>query len=1177
MQVLNNLRHRGASGAEANVGDGAGILLQVPHEFMVKACHAVGIRLPGRGQYGVGMLFLPRRRPDRWRVQHAFERIIGEEGLSFLGWRPVPTINASLGAAATDSEPVISQVLVGRPDDIDDAEFERRLYVLRRRCETTIVIKGFYICSLSHRTVVYKGMLTAEQLEAYFPDLMHPATVSALAVVHSRFSTNTFPSWDRAHPYRFAAHNGEINTLRGNVNWMHTRQSLLESELLGDSLRRVLPVIDETGSDSSMLDNTLEFLVQTGRSLPHAMMMMVPEPWERHETMSEKRRAFYRYHSCFMEPWDGPAAIVATDGVTLCAMLDRNGLRPARYYLTDDDRLILSSEVGVVDVPPERIVRKGRLRPGHMLLVDTREGRIVSDDDVKERIAGEHPYAEWSATNTRTLDDLPPAPEPADEPTPMLQLQQTFGYTSEEVSMLLEPMAEQGKEAIGSMGTDTPLAVLSNRPRLLYEYFKQLFAQVTNPPIDASREKLVTATGIVLGPTRNMLAPVPEAARVFELPHPLLTNEALARVRAMDQPGLRATTLALSWDPTTGGDGLEMALEDLFAAADAAIEQGFAVLVLSDRGITEERAPIPALLATAGLHHHLIRNQRRTRVGLVVETGEAREVHHFALLLGYGAGAVNPWLALDTVRHIGPDSADNYIKAAVTGVIKVISKMGISTFSSYCGAAIFEAIGLSTELVERYFDDTPTRIEGAGMDILAEEVRRRHAEAFRSRGGAPAILPSGGEYKWRPDGEAHLFGPRAVHLLQNACRTNNYEKFREYSDVVDRQQSARCTLRSMFKMDKSRPSVPQEEVENISAIVSRFETGAMSYGSISGEAHEALAIAMNRLGARSNTGEGGEDPRRFTPDPNGDSRKSYIKQVASGRFGVTSEYLVSAQEIQIKMAQGAKPGEGGQLPGHKVWPWIAKVRFSTPGVGLISPPPHHDIYSIEDLAQLIFDLKNANPRAKINVKLVSTVGVGTIAAGVAKARADAILISGYDGGTGASPLTSIKHTGVPWELGLAETHQTLLLNGLRSRVQLGTDGGLKTGRDVVMAALLGAERFGFSTAPLVVLGCVYMRVCHLDTCPVGIATQNPELRKRYTGDPGHVVNYMRFVAQQVRELLAELGFRTMDELIGRSEILKAPESIDHWKASGLKLDNILHRPKNVPAHVGGATASQDHH
>ncbi len=1173
MQVLGNMAHRGASGSEANVGDGAGILLQVPHDFMVTVCHAVGVHLPGPGEYGVGMLFLPTRRGDRWRVQHAFERIVGEEGLPFLGWRPVPTINAHLGQAARASEPAIAQALIGRPKGLDDdAEFERRLYVLRRRAETTIAIKGFYVTSLSHRTVVYKGMLTAEQLRDYFPDLMHPATVSALAIVHSRFSTNTFPSWDRAHPYRYVAHNGEINTLRGNVNWMHTREADLESGLLDSSLARVLPVIDPDGSDSAMLDNTLEFLVQTGRSLPHAMMMMVPEPWERHESMSAARRAFYRYHACLMEPWDGPAAIVATDGIKLCALLDRNGLRPARWYLTDDDRLILASEVGVMDIAPTRVVRKGRLRPGRMLLVDTAEGRIVSDEELKETVAGEHPYAEWIATNTVTLADLPPAPAAAEEPRPLIERQRAFGYTSEALSILLEPMAKTGKEPIGSMGTDTPLAVLSNRPRLLFEYFKQLFAQVTNPPIDAIREALVTATNIALGPERNLLEPSPESAGVLELNSPFLTNDAMARIGALRRPGLEAATLSLLWDPTTGGDGLELALDELFAEADAAIDRGVALLVLSDRGVTADRAAIPALLATAGLHHHLIRTQRRTRVGLAVETGEAREIHHFALLLGYGASAINPWLALESVADLGDDAQANYLEAANKGVVKVISKMGISTFRSYCGAQIFEAVGLGEALVSRYFEGTPTRIGGIGLPIVAEEVLRRHRAAFPTRSGGPTILPSGGEYQWRPDGEAHLFGPRTVHLLQHACRTNNYERFREYTALIDKQSEARCTLRSLFALRSPRPPVPLDEVEPISAIVARFETGAMSYGSLSAEAHEALAIAMNRLGARSNSGEGGEDPARYRPDPNGDSRASYIKQVASGRFGVTSEYLVNAREIQIKMAQGAKPGEGGQLPGHKVWPWIAKVRYSTPGVGLISPPPHHDIYSIEDLAQLIFDLKNANPRATVNVKLVSAVGVGTIAAGVAKARADAILISGYDGGTGASPLTSLKHAGVPWELGLAETHQTLLLNGLRGRVQLATDGGLKTGRDVVVAALLGAERFGFSTAPLVVLGCVVMRVCHLDTCPVGIATQNPELRRRYTGDPAHVVNYMRFVAQEVRQLLAELGFRSLDALIGRGRDVAHTVTTDHWKAAHLDLGRILEQPADRDESCG----AQDH-
>ncbi len=1179
LQVLENLRHRGASGA-AGVGDGAGIQLQIPHAFLTKACHAIGIHLPEPGGYGLGMFFMPHDRAARRPIQRAIARIADEEGCDLLGWRHVPTINAALGASARASEPLMMQAVFGRPKHLDAAAFERALYVVRRRAENEIAAPrgDFYAVSLSQRTVTYKGMLEAEQLSDYFPDLAHPSTESAIAVVHSRFSTNTFPSWDRAHPYRYVAHNGEINTLRGNINWMHTREARLKSALFGPDLARTLPVVTPDGSDSGMFDNCLEFLVLAGRSLPHALMMMVPEPWERHDSMSPTRRAFYRYHACLMEAWDGPAAIVATDGIQVAAVLDRNGLRPSRYYVTDDDRLILASEVGVLDLAPNRIVRKGRLQPGRMLLVDTAAGRIVDDDELKETIAAEHPYGQWLDDNIITLDGLQPSAAPPDEPSTLLARQRAFGYTVEEVRMVLGPMADDGAEAIGSMGNDTPLAVLSNRPRLLYDYFKQLFAQVTNPPIDGIREELVTATQVTLGPEGNLLNPVPESARVVELDSPVITNDQLARLRTLKGSAdpVRVATLPILWDASSGAHGLESALEDLFDAADNAIDDDFSVLVLSDRGVTRERAPIPALLAVAGLHHHLIRNRRRTAVGLVVETGSAREVHHIALLLGYGAVAINPYLALETVADRDEQAPARYVKAAVKGVLKVISKMGISTFRSYCGAEIFEAVGLREYFVRRYFNGTPSRIEGAGVDVIAEEVRRRHTAAFPARAGGEAGLPSGGDYHWRPDGEFHLFGPKPVHLLQRACRTNDYEKFREYTDIIDRQNVQRATLRSLFELKPRQAPVPLDQVEPIAAILKRFSTGAMSYGSISQEAHEALAIAMNRIGGKSNTGEGGEDAARYVPDGSGDSRNSAIKQGASGRFGGTSEYLVNATEIQIKMAQGAKPGEGGQLPGHKVYPWIAKVRLSTPGVGLISPPPHHDIYSIEDLAQLIFDLKNANPRARISVKLVATVGVGTIAAGVAKARADLVLISGYDGGTGASPLTSIKHAGVPWELGLSEVHQTLLKNDLRSRITVATDGQLKTGRDVILAALMGAEEFGFSTAPLVAMGCIYMRACHKNTCPVGIATQDPRLRERFAGDPAHVVAFMRFVAQQVREQMAALGFRRFDELVGRADLLAMPRALDHWKAKGLDLHAIVHRPQ-VPAGTHSTRVfAQDH-
>ena len=1182
LSVLENLRHRGACGCEVNTGDGAGILLQIPHEFLLKATHAVGIHLPAPGQYGVGTVFLPRDRAVRRRLQRRFEAIVNEEDQRFLGWRRVPTIHAGLGRTARACEPAIFQAFIGRdPDALDlleDDAFERKLYVIRRRAEQAIRYGGtiaggehFYVASLSMRTIVYKGMLMAEQLGPYFPDLLHPSAASALAIVHSRFSTNTFPSWERAHPYRYLAHNGEINTLRGNINWFHTREAMLQSQLFGAELKKVLPIIAEDGSDSGMFDNAFELLILAGRSLPHAMMMMIPEPWQHDETMSAEKRAFYEFHSSFMEAWDGPAAVAFTDGIRLGATLDRNGLRPARYYVTDDDRVILASEVGVLDVPPERIVYKGRLQPGRMLLIDTEAGRIVDNDELKQDIATQHPYQDWLESNLLTLADLrgsEPKAAPA-EPTDLRVRQKAFGYTTEELRLLLGPMARSGVEAIGSMGTDTPLAVLSNRPQLLYNYFKQLFAQVTNPPIDAIREAIVTATRVTVGPERNLLHPVPEAARLVSLPSPVLTNTALARIRSLDTPGLRAATIPILWNPEAGGSGLEEALEDVFDRADQAIDDGFTILILSDRGVLKGRAPIPALLATSALHHHLIRDKRRTRAGLIVESGEVREVHHIAMLVGFGAVGVNPYLALETIAdlvdrgHLPEVSTEeavaNYIKAAVKGLVKILSKMGISTVQSYCGAGIFEAIGLSETLVRRYFNGTPTRLGGIGIDVLAEEIRLRHAAAWPGRSGKETGLPAGGEYQWRKDGAFHLTGPRTVHLLQRACRENNYQLFKKYTRLVDDQSEHGVTLRSLLNLAGDRTPVPLEEVEPVTRILRRFKTGAMSYGSISKEAHESLAIAMNRIGGRSNTGEGGEDPSRYTPDPNGDSRNSAIKQVASGRFGVTSEYLVKATEIQIKMAQGAKPGEGGQLPGHKVYPWIAKVRFSSPGVGLISPPPHHDIYSIEDLAQLIHDLKNANRHARISVKLVSTIGVGTIAAGVAKAHADVILISGYDGGTGASPLTSIKHTGAPWELGLAETHQTLQLNELRSRVTLETDGQLRTGRDVVVAALLGAEEFGFATAPLIVLGCIMMRACHKNTCPVGVATQNPELRKRFTGDPAHVVGFMRFVAQEVRELMAGLGFRTVDEMIGRSDLLRPRRDVTHWKAKHLDLEPIVKR------------------
>ncbi|MCL5099075.1 MAG: glutamate synthase large subunit [Candidatus Omnitrophica bacterium] len=1185
LTVLMNLRHRGACGCEENTGDGAGLLLQTPHEFLKQVCAEAGVPLPGWKEYGTGLVFLPVDTADRRKSQKLFEEIIEAEGQRVLGWRTVPVNNASLGQTAQAGEPVVRQVFIGRNSVLtDDLAFERKLYVIRKQAENNIRYAGlkgcqdFYIVSLSYKTLVYKGMLTAEQLEQFYPELADPAMETALALVHSRFSTNTFPSWPRAHPYRYLAHNGEINTLRGNINWMHARQAMLESGLFGDDLRKVLPIIAPDGSDSAMLDNCLEFLVLAGRSLPHAMMMMIPEPWANNEGMSDAKKAFYEYHSCLMEPWDGPASIAFTDGVRIGAVLDRNGLRPSRFYVTKDDLVVLASEVGVLDLPADRVLQKGRLQPGRMLLIDTQEGRIVADDEIKGRIATELPYRQWLEEHLVILDELPDAPNvPEPDHETVLQRQQAFGFTYEEMRLLMAPMATLAVEPIGSMGTDTPLAVLSNRPQLLYNYFKQLFAQVTNPPIDALREEIVTSTETYIGPERNLVNPEPESCHRIKLKTPILTNEEFAKLRHLDGEGFPSITMPILYKVAEGGPGLARAMEDLYRRADQAVADGILMIILSDRGINAEYAPIPALLAVAGLHHHLIREGTRTRVGLLLESGEPREVHHFALLLGYGVGAVNPYLAFETLDDMirqgllpnlnHKDAVKNYVKGIIKGVLKVISKMGISTIQSYRGAQIFEAIGLHHSVVERYFTWTPSRIEGVDLEGVANEVRFRHESAFPALPVGGHTLDSGGQYKWRSDGEYHLFNPETIHKLQQSCRTNNFQLFKEYSTLINNQAKRLCTLRGLLGFKFPPVVVPLEEVEPVESIVKRFKTGAMSYGSISQEAHETLAIAMNRIGGKSNTGEGGEDPARYALDPNGDSRNSAIKQVASGRFGVTSLYLVQAKELQIKMAQGAKPGEGGQLPGHKVYPWIARVRYATPGVGLISPPPHHDIYSIEDLAQLIHDLKNANPAARISVKLVAEVGVGTVAAGVAKAHADVVLISGYDGGTGASPLTSIKHAGIPWELGLAETHQTLLLNNLRSRIVVETDGQLKTGRDVVIAALLGAEEFGFATAPLVVLGCVMMRACHLNTCPVGVATQDPRLRKNFAGDPAHVVHFMRFIAQEVRELMAQLGFRTFDEMVGRVDCLEVKKAVDHWKAHGLDFSNILYQP-DVPESVG---------
>ena len=1212
LQVLINLEHRGACGCEANTGDGAGILMQTPDAFFRKV---LPFTLPADGTYGAGLVFLPNDERDRDAIKDVIGRIIVEEGASLLGWRDVPTDNSLVGDSARATQPIFQQVFIAagpaspgpalqearRPGaaeggpGFDAAAFERKLYVIRKRAERAVDAldinalsrRFFYIVGLSAKTLIYKGMLTAQQLGPMFPDLADESLASSLALVHQRFSTNTFPSWPLAHPYRYVAHNGEINTLRGNINWMRAREGLLQSDIFGDDLKNLLPVIREGGSDTATFDNVLEFLVMAGRTLPHAILMMIPEPWSGDESMSADRKAFYEYHSSLMEPWDGPASIAFTDGTVIGAVLDRNGLRPSRYYVTKDDLVIMASEVGVLDIAPENILVKERLHPGRIFLVDTSKGRIVDDEEIKRELAAEHPYREWLKQHLVDIDDLPAARAEQPDSETVFERQQAFGYTQEDLRVLLGPMAMSGEEPIGSMGTDTSLAVLSERPRLLFDYFKQLFAQVTNPPLDAIREELVTSMGSTIGPERNLLKPEPESCRQIGIKYPIIHNEHVAKLRHLP-PGsaFRSTTLSLLFNPEKGGTGLDQAMTDLCRRASEAVAAGYNILILSDRGVGPRSAPIPSLLATAGVHHHLVREGARTRCGLVIECGDAREVHHVSLLVGYGAGVVNPYVAFETLDDMirrdmltgitRDEAIAHYIKALNKGILKVMSKMGISTLASYCGAQIFEAIGLSQELIDRFFTHTTSRVSGVGIDVIAEEVRLRHDRAFGRRPAGTPELEAGGEYQWRRDGEFHLFNPETVFKLQHATRSGQYSIFKDYTRSVDQQNQKRATLRGLFRLKPIGPAVPIDEVDSIESIVKRFATGAMSYGSISQEAHETLAIAMNRIGGKSNTGEGGEDPERYIPMANGDSKRSAIKQVASARFGVTSEYLVNADDLQIKMAQGAKPGEGGQLPGAKVYPWIAKVRHSTAGVGLISPPPHHDIYSIEDLAQLIYDLKNSNPRARIHVKLVAEGGVGTVAAGVAKAHSDVVLISGHDGGTGASPLTSLKHAGLPWELGLAETQQVLVLNKLRDRIVVQVDGQMKTGRDVIIGALLGAEEFGFATAPLVVLGCVMMRVCHLNTCPVGIATQDPELRKKFAGSPEFVENFFRFIAQEVRELMAELGFRKIEDMVGRADCLDIEMAVNHWKASGVDLSPLLHVPE-LPASVARhKVREQDH-
>jgi glutamate synthase (ferredoxin) len=1197
LTVLENLTHRGARGTEPNTGDGAGIVIQTPHKFLKKKAERHNFSLPELGQYGVGMVFLPPDSNQRRAIELHFEKIIAAEGQRVLGWRTVKTDNSALGESARRAEPKMRMIFIGRnPSIYEDMDFERKLFVIRRRAEKEIRYgaqfeggKYFYVASLSYKTLVYKGMLVSDQLRSYFLDLSDPDLESGLAVIHSRFSTNTFPSWERAHPYRYVSHNGEINTLRGNVNWLRAQENFLESSVFGSELKKALPILQPDGSDTAMFDNFLELLTLTGRSLPHAMMMMIPEPWSRHESMSDEKRAFYEYHANLQEPWDGPAAMCFTDGVLVGASLDRNGLRPARYYITKDGQLIMASEVGVIEVPVENIAYKGRLKPGRMLLIDTQEGRIISDEEIKQKLVSAYPYRDWLNKYQVFLEELPkPRPElvPQDDPTSLIQRLQAFGYTDEDLDIILSPMAKDGVEPLGSMGNDAALAVLSEKPKLLFSYFKQLFAQVTNPPIDAIREELVISTEVMVGAESNMLEPTPQSCHQIRLEYPLLTNQDLAKICYTKIPGFAVIKLPILFPAGSGGVGLEKAMDELFKATDAAITRGFNLIVLSDRGMDRDHVAIPSLLAVAGLHQHLLNLGKRNQVGLILESGEPREVHHFAALIGYGATVVNPYLAYEAIDSLVAQGAlngietkvavKNYLKAATKGIVKTLSKMGISSIQSYCGAQIFEAVGVHQSVIDKYFAWTPSRIGGIDLDVIAQEAEMRHKLGYPRRSLTAKYLPTGGEYQWRHEGEYHLFNPQTIHKLQKAVRNNSYADFKEYSALLNAEEAQKGTLRALFAFKDFRQSIPLEEVEPVEAIMRRFKTGAMSYGSISKEAHETLAIAMNRIGGKSNTGEGGEDPERYIPLPNGDSKNSAIKQVASARFGVTSEYLVNAKELQIKMAQGAKPGEGGQLPGRKVYPWIAKVRHSTPGVGLISPPPHHDIYSIEDLAELIHDLKNANPEARISVKLVSEAGVGTIAAGVAKAHADVVLVSGHDGGTGASPFSSIKHAGLPWELGLAETHQTLLINNLRDRIVVETDGQLKTGRDVVIAALLGAEEFGFATAPLVALGCVMMRVCHLDTCPTGVATQNPELRKKFAGDPEHVVNFMRFIASEMREMMAQLGFRTVDEMVGRSDLLQMNSAATHWKSKGLDFSSLLYQP-DVDANASQTCkVKQDH-
>ncbi|MBT3857424.1 MAG: glutamate synthase large subunit [Nitrospina sp.] len=1176
LEILKKLEHRGACGSDAATGDGAGILIQIPHLFFQEQSEKAGIKLPEAGRYAVGNVFLPSGK-DTEQGQQIMERAVVTEGLELLGWRDVPVDNTTIGVTARSAEPVIKQIFVGAGADVkDQLAFERRLYCVRKRTAWGVRRAGlndnnenFYVCSLSSKTLIYKGQLMAPQVETYYPDIKDPHMVSALALAHSRYSTNTFPSWGRAQPFRYIAHNGEINTVRGNQNWMRARESMFESPLFKD-INMILPVIAPGGSDSADFDQALEMLFLTGRSLPHAMMMMIPEPWSGHETMDDDKRGFYEFHASMMEPWDGPASIAFTDGETCGAVLDRNGLRPSRYYVTKDGLVIMASEVGVVPVDEANIAYKGRLQPGKMFLVDINEGRIISDEEIKAKISTQKPYKKWVEENQINLKDLPETDYKFDPDYDSLLTRQTaFGYTVEDIKFIIAPMIGTAQEATGSMGNDTPLAVLSQKPQLLFHYFKQLFAQVTNPAIDSIREELVMSMEATLGKERNLLDESPEHCRKLKVEHPILTGKEMEKIRKLDQEDLKTVVLSTLFPVSEGENGLERALDALCQKASQAIEEGATILVLSDKGIDAEHVALPSLLATAGVHHHLLREGTRTRAGLVVETGEAREMMHFALLIGYGAGAIYPYLAYETVARIASEAmyvekldkdtaVDNFITATRKGLFKITAKMGISTIQSYRGAQIFEAVGLNEDVIEHFFTGTPSRVSGANLDVLAKEALARHQKAFDNE--LFSQLNLGGHYHWRRGEEKHMLNPNAIGLLQHATRSNDYATYKKFSQQADKESTRQCTLRGLFNFKKATP-IPIEEVEPVEEITRRFCTGAMSIGSISREAHETLAIAMNRLGGRSNTGEGGEDPARNTPDANGDSRRSKIKQVASGRFGVNSYYLSNADEMQIKIAQGAKPGEGGQLPGHKVSEYIAKIRNSTPGVALISPPPHHDIYSIEDLQQLIFDLHNANPDARVSVKLVAEAGVGTIAAGVSKARAEGVLIAGHDGGTGASPQTSIKHAGLPWELGLSETQQILVLNDLRGRICVQVDGQLKTGRDVVIGGILGADEFGFSTTTLITMGCIMMRKCHLNTCSVGIATQDPVLRKKFGGKADYVVNFFRFIAEEVREIMAQLGIKKFADLIGKVELLEGEKAADHWKASGVDVSKILFKPE----------------